>query len=338
MIKRCTKIDWLCYTDKYHDISEVCELWFPYFGEPVSAQGFYGYNDRFCGNGINVHFNGGAERGILVEISGTGTNLLYQQGFMLEEFIAKEITQHEYYHVTRIDLAHDYFADDEADFFPFDSMIDAVNELRFVSNIHKNGRSVQIVSAPRAFDTYGIPTATVYLGAAQSATRLRVYNKLGEQTSKCKGNPLLPDVFDGRELKQWIRFEFQLRDLSATALTILQSVYSLNDVFIGIIRRYIRFVDRVTTNVTESPVCDWWSAFLQLSDVQNLFISRTLGDVSLKSMTRYVKAASSALYTFVQVYGIDALYQLIEEAKTSLPTKYRVLIPTKPHNLCLIGV
>lgn len=337
MIKRLTKIDWFCYTDKYHDIAEVCELWFPYFGEPVSAQGFYGYKDRFCGNGINVHFNGGVERGVLVEISGTGTNLLYQQGFMLEEFITNEITQHEYYNVTRCDLAHDYFADDESDFFPFESLIDAVNDLRFVSNIHKNGRSVQIVSAPRAFDTYGIPTATVYLGSAQSATRLRIYNKLGEQISKCKGNPLLPDVFDGGELKQWIRFEFQLRDDSATAFTVLQSVHSLDDTFIGIISRYIRFVDKVMANSTQSPVCDWWTKFLTLSNVRNLFISRTLGDVSLKSMTRYVKSASSALFTFVQVYGLDALLEVITEAKSSLPTKYRVLIPKQPHSCCLIG-
>lgn len=261
---RETKIDWLSYTDKFHDLGEVCEQWFPYFGEPVPFVGRYGYKDRFSSVGIDVMYNGGESRAntIFTDISGQGTNTLYNQDLKLEDFIVDELIQHDYYNITRLDVAHDFFADSEEDFFPFYKMIEAFNEFRFVSKIHKNGRSCNIVSAPSACSINGVPDCTLNFGSPSSEIRLRVYNKLAERTAK---NAPIPDVFDGNEVKQWIRFELQLRGEPAKAFCSLLGLHSITTVFLNVLKRYIRFVDVFVEGQSQtSPVCDWWEQFTNI--------------------------------------------------------------------------
>ncbi len=260
------KIDWLTFTDKYHDIGELYAEWFDRFGDFISFAGRHGYHDRFTATGCDLLFNGSnAAMGCCVDINGTGTNLLYDQGFRLEDYIRSTIVMQPYYNVSRLDVCLDYFADTEEDMFPFDKLIDRVNNLKFVSHVSKNGRSIHIDSAPSAISTYGgQPYATVYIGSPQSETRLRIYNKLGERIAKSKDDsPVVPDVFDGREVKQWIRFEFQLRDVSATAFCGLIIDHALDEVFTSYLARYIRFIEDCNdSNPTRAPVCEWWTSFL----------------------------------------------------------------------------
>lgn len=261
------KIDWLTFSDKYHDISEVYTDWAERFGEYVSTGGKHGYRDGFYANGCDILYNGHSfNMGCCINITGKGTNLLYDQGFKLEDYIRSTIVKEPYYNVSRLDVCLDYFADCDEDMFPFDKLIDHVNNLNFVSKIHKNGRSIHIDSAPAAFNTaVGQPTATVYLGSPGSETRLRIYNKLGEQMAKARGDaPVIPDVFDGREVKQWMRFEFQLRDVAAFAFCGLLIDNPINVVFTSLLSRYIRFVEPSLTesNMSRWNTCGWWSLFL----------------------------------------------------------------------------
>lgn len=270
------KIDWLSFSDKFHDISELYSEWQQYFGEFVSFGGRYGYRDRFSANGCDLLFNPPATvhaMGCMVDINGTGTNLLYEQGFKLEDYIRSVLCNYGYYNVSRLDVCLDFFADCEEDMFPFDKLIERVNTLNFVSKVHKCGRSIHIDSAPSAFNTPGSqPTATVYIGSPKSETRLRIYNKLGEQFAKSRGDkPVVPDVFDGKEVKQWIRFEFQLRHVSAISFCGILIDHDLHDVFISLLNRYVRFVEHMNyANVSENPVCDWWSNFL--GDIPKIII------------------------------------------------------------------
>lgn len=263
MVKKRYKVDWFTVTDKFHDLSEVSSLWFQYFGEPVDFPGRYGYKSRFTAEGVSVLYDGG-NRGICTDINGTGTNILYNQGFVLEDYIRSVVTVEPYYHITRLDVAMDYFADTEEDCFPFQKLIDCVNEGRFVSKVHKNGNSCTLVYGIDPGKKFHDPICTVTIGSKHSDIKLRIYNKLAEQKSK-KCGYIPTDIFDDGEKEplQWLRFEFELRSERAEQFAALLRKDTLQNNFDAVLSKFIRFVDDYNlANPQLSPVCDWWDNFV----------------------------------------------------------------------------
>lgn len=271
--KMSVKLDWLAYSVKGMLPEEVMAFWSPYFTGFVDRKlGRYFFKCGAAAPGINVYWDSvtpDAKDSVMVEISGSGCDILYSRGFVVEDFVRDELIAKDCYHISRLDVCCDYFADDEVDFFPYDKLIDCANEYRFVSRIHRNGRCVRFSSAAKAESTYGTPGTTVYFGSAGSDTRLTTYNKLLERKVKTKrGTPDLPDFFDGRELKQWLRFEFRLRDNSALSFAVLLKANTLTEAFMGVLKNYITFTDghhdrtKGNTAFYTTP-CSWWVKFLE---------------------------------------------------------------------------
>ena len=273
------KLDWLAYTVKGMLLEEVMAFWAPYFAGFVARRtGRYFFRQGVSGTGINIYWDSAtpdAADSVMVEISGEGCDILYSKDFIVEDFLRDTICKDDSYHLSRIDVCCDIFADDESDFFPYDKLIDAANEYRFVSRIHRNGRCVRFSSAAKAESTYGTPGTTVYFGSPGSDCRLTTYNKLLER--KVKRHPDLPDVFDGKELKQWLRFEFRLRDKSALGFSVLLLKNTLTEAFMGVLKNYITFTDDENDRrhgVERCTVSKWWTDFL--ASFAKLFILRTL--------------------------------------------------------------
>ena len=164
-----------------------------------------------------------------------------------------------YYNITRLDVAMDYFSDTPEDCFPFQKLIDCVNEGRFVSKVHKNGNSCTLVYGIDPGKKFNDPICTVTIGSKHSDIKLRIYNKLAEQKSKkCGFVPL--DIFDGEEKEplQWLRFEFEFRSERAEQFAALLKKDTLGNNFDGLLSKFIRFVDELdVANPQRSPVCAW---------------------------------------------------------------------------------
>lgn len=331
MIKKRYKIDWLTVTDKFHDVSQVCNLWFQLFGEPVSMPGRYGYYDRFTAEGVSVLYNGG-NRGVCTDINGTGTNILYGQNFILEDYLRSVVCLEPYYNITRLDVAMDYFADSEDDRFPFDKLIQALKECRFVSKVHKNQKSVTFTEGLNPNNMYRDPVMTVTIGSKSSDIKLRIYNKLAEQKSK-KCGYIPTDIFDdGKEPLQWLRFEFELRSERAEQFAALLRKDTLEHNFDGLLSKFIRFVDELdVANPQRSPVCDWWESFVSCFVTFLLCEHQSEPVVTEEKLKTYVTQTRNAAYTYAQVFGWEALLDLICDGEYGLPPKYQLLISGYRH-------
>ncbi len=292
MKMRLTKIDWLSYTDRVNSLDTIVSMWQSIFGEFTRGEGRIGYRDGLRAFGITILYNPSHDEkrmGIHIDITGQGCDMLYSSGFDVFGFITQVLISSEDYGISRLDVAHDYFADDEADFFPYDDLVRSFNELRFVSPVHRTPTSIYSHHSPVVGETCS--RDTIYFGSAKSPKRLTIYNKLAEKNDKGLSVPKIEGL---GEIKQWIRFEFRLRnelaDLFVLALksedlkpstpimktlspderSDLENQLTLTIVFIKLLSKHVRFVTKIGVNSSEnrSPVCDWWSEFV---DIDTLF-------------------------------------------------------------------
>lgn len=335
MNKVSSKFDWVAYTDRIHQPEEIMAFYAPYFVEFVAREsGRYFYRQGASAPGINIYWDNktpDAEDTVMVEISGTGCDLLYNMGFDLNRHLKDIRAAGSDYHVNRLDPCLDFFADDEVDFFPYDKLVDRANSYSFVCPVHKNARSIRFASAAGFENTYGMPGTTCYFGAAGSDCRLTTYNKLLERKAKCKKNqtPDLPDVFDGRELKEWIRFEYRLRNESAEGFLdlLIKHNKTMTETILGLLKRYITFVDDDRDSdkrlrKERSVICQWWSDFLE--NVHELFIMRTSHNISPDQTIEHVKRNARSLGEFVDLCGEEALYELVVWGRANYRAKNKI--------------
>lgn len=328
------KIDWLAYSVKGFEPEEVIAQWAPYFGQfTLCDYGYHCFKSSARAEGVTVMWNSPTEDAagrVYVEITGTGTNILYRAGFDFEKFLRDSILD-ENIKLSRIDPCLDYFADDESDFFPYDKLLEKALDYSFVARFHRNSKSVRFVGAARGEDTYGIPATTLYLGSAASECKLTIYNKLRERLDKCeKGAPCdLPYIFEGDNyIKEWIRFEFRLRDKSANGFALLLFDNPLPTVFLGVLRNFINFVEDPehikNKGLRDVTVCDWWEELLSMS--VKLKILRTSGEKSLQKVIAHVKRNMQPIACAVLAFGEEWLYEQIVEARQILKPKYQVAL------------
>ena len=177
------------------------------------------------------------------------------------------------YHLTRIDLA-----------------IDDRNEKPYftIEQIKKKCEKYEFISRCSKFDFdessfIGSTTAkTVYIGKKGSDISFRFYDKDKEVCMK-KNIP-----YD--EMKSWKRTEIQLRGKMAhnTAMLLVEG-NPLGDITFGILKQYLRFVVKDTSNENRSKweTCDFWNRFI--GAVEPLKLETVNKDTDMKDTQKWLE-------------------------------------------------
>lgn len=299
-------VDWLTFSTKIWSIDHIKSLLGLVDVPWEAAQyGRYGYKYRDVFNGVSI-LSGGRENedgvddmGICVEISGQGCRTLETYGnvdwFSLFDILDCEENE---FHVTRLDLA-------------FDDHVGILDKLRLKldtddGNYRSKFRSWEI--------QYGNLGFSIYHGSRKSQVMIRIYYKAAER-----------GLLDGTH---WIRVELQLRDENASgAIRAFMQHKKLGTVFSGILATYLVYCEECAdSNKSRWPVADYWAQLIQ--GVDQIHIAATPGvDYNIFHLQSFlVNTAGGALYTWVEIFGVNALYPLIGSRKYKLNPKHKRLL------------
>ena len=150
--------------------------------------------------------------------------------------------------ITRLDLAIDdigcnYFTVNEVDCF------------------YHQGRIVSKTRTFRHTTSYngsGCDGNTIYFGRRTSDVFLRVYDKYLEQNRKEKKSDSLPF-----NITSWVRWEMELKNERANAaVDSIVAGMDLGEVIVGILSRYIRFINLDDSNRSRCSTVEKWQSFI----------------------------------------------------------------------------
>jgi len=292
-------VDYLTFSSKSLQISDLKELLNLYEVEFVAGKGRNGWLNCEYSNGIRIFWGGRDDVG--VEMSGSGCRFLETcndnnfDWLNLFDFI---LERQDDVNVSRLDIA----CDDKDAILSMESIIDCVKTRHYISR------------ARRCVWTGGDEEQVIF-GAPSSDTRLRIYNKALERGVK----------------EHWIRVEFQFRDNSADSFIKHYCQHrDIGYVYSGVLNNYLRYIDGnpadTNRNYDKLHVMEWWEDFVQGSHKLKMIASPGI-EYNLQSLYDYIKVqVAPSLKAFVHASGgdITPLLSMIREARLS--KKQRELI------------
>lgn len=203
-------------------------------------------------------------------------------------------------HVSRIDIA----CDDHAGALDMDQIIDKVqhNEI----NSRMSARSVLV-----SWDGLAKSGATVYIGAALSAFRLRIYDKALEQGTK----------------GPWVRVEMVMRAEQANAFVhqVTQGA-PIGQLAARVLNDKFAFIERDDSNISRCSVCSWWADFVGSLEYLHL-VTRPELQQSVAGIERWVTdQVAPSLSVLVETFGVQYLVEIALSAADRLTDRQKALI------------
>lgn len=203
-------------------------------------------------------------------------------------------------HVSRIDIA----CDDRSGALDMDKIIEKVqhNEI----NSRMSARSVLV-----SWDGLYKNGATVYIGSASSAFRLRIYDKGLEQGTK----------------EHWVRVEMVMRADNANSFVsqVVQGA-PVGQLAARVLNDKFSFIERDDSNISRCSVCSWWADFVETLETMHL-VTRPQLDLVVNRVDRWVRGqVAPSLAVLAQTYGIAHVVEIALTAFDRLNEQQRALI------------
>lgn len=289
--------DWLSFTSKKHSPRELIHALGLDDAPWETVKGARGYKDRLYFSCISIHYNGRADMGVWVELSGQGCRTFETLSTLPDcwkdifWFIFKEDLK-----VTRLDVAFD----DHTGLLDLDTMERDTKAQEFVSKC--DWWTV----------TYGSPGMTLEFGSPKSDVRIRIYDKARERN--CEAGT------------HWIRVEIQLRDDRAKKFLELDG--PVGDNFCGVLLNYLRYVDpdELDSNRWRWPIKDYWGDFLCGAQAISIYEKPGM-DYNFDRCHNYVvNMAGNAVDAYIKISGIEGLQRALKERSSKPNPKYDRLI------------
>lgn len=300
-------IDWITFTTKIWSVSDLKSVMgmsdVPW---EMAEYGRYGYKLREVFNGVNVMYEGRRNKdgiddmGICVEASGQGCRALETFGkIQWLSFVQWLLDPDNEVKITRLDLAFDDHS----------GILDKLQlKLDTDDGYYKsNFRNWEI--------RYGNCGFSIYHGSKQSKVMIRIYDKAAER-----------GLLDGTH---WIRVEMQLRDDNASgALAAYLQHQDLGSVYGGILKTYLVYLvgsDR-DSNKARWEVAPYWEHLIQ--GAARIHIAAAPGvEYNIFHLEHFLRdTAGGALKTWIQIFGMDSLPELLKQRKSRLNPKHKQLL------------
>lgn len=318
-------IDWLSFTvtDTLLSVNDVISLLGFDSGRFMTLDhGSNGYKSALKLNGfdIRVLFDGNDDMGIHVDISGSSipeAMNAFKQSLLTDcpfgqyydkdfdaSFLASWLSKiRSVGHFTRVDLAVD---DLGCNFFSTDDFVTVLNKGLCVSKFRT---WENLVSSSLGADC--VKTGhTIYLGAAQSDFRLRVYDKQLEQKMKTQED----------SGQKWVRWELQLRRGRADQAAIqLINKDNLGSVCVGVLSNSLRMIENDDSNRSRCSVNPLWQKFIDGIARLSLYVAPLQKSIDrMKNWVRKQVAPSIASLYLAESGDIGFFQRLIDGGLTRL--------------------
>lgn len=294
-------IDWLTFTTVIWSESDLIHL--------LGLDGInweerdcyrYGYRHMKTYGGISILTDGHQDiMGICVEFSGQGCRS-FESFSSLGWIPLFDILTEKYneFRITRIDLAFD----DHTGILDLNWILDDTDD-----HIYRSRSKWWKVE-------YGSTGTTIYHGSPQSKIRCRIYDKAMERGCE--------------EGTHWVRVELMLRSDNATgAINSILATGDIGQTFRGILSNYLVYCEPSDdTNRSRWPVADYWDQLL--NGVAAIHIASQPGvEYNVFRLQRYLTdQAGGAMFTWIQIAGLDSLEELTRDRRNKLNPKHKLLL------------
>ena len=329
-------IDWFSFSSRIDSFDSFCKLLgLDHVNWEFRSYSANGYTNTYYFEGISIHDAGynsyrfkGTDseqevKGAWLEMSGSGCRAFETWGHgNWQKLLDYAVENVDNITANRIDIAYDDFVG----YLDMNKIIDDTRKKNFVSKF----RSCQIIES---FKNDSDETAyTVEHGRMKSDTYIRIYDKRLEQNAQ--------EFTD-----HWVRNEIMLRHKRALALMMLLSdeyeykdgfrilkseKKPLNEAYMLIMNNYLRYIEPsdTDTNKWRSPVAAHWKNFSEAVTSYRVSLwSIEKVDYNTGRLDNFVEnMASSAIFTYVTIHGVDKLLDVCNKKQSILAPKYQYLI------------
>lgn len=294
-------VDWLTFSTCIWSESDLIDMLQLNDVAWEDKDGFrYGYRHLKTYGGMTILSDGHQENmGICVEFSGQGcrsfesfSDLGWMQLFQML------MSEYNEFRVSRIDLAFD----DHTGILDLEQMLYDTDEHRYRSR----SRWWKV--------EYGSTGTTIYHGSPQSKIRVRIYDKALER-----------GLTDGTH---WVRVELMLRDYNAVgAINSILETGELGKTFSGILSNYLVYCEESDdSNRSRWPVADYWAKLLEGATAIHIAV-RAGVEYNVFRLQSYLRdQCGGAIYTWMQLEGLDSLEELVKERRSRLNPKHKALL------------
>ena len=285
--------DWLSFTSKVHTPEDLIAALGLAHVPWAETKGARGYRDRKYFSCISIHYNGRADMGVWVELSGQGCRTFESLSTVGWEKLFQFI-QINGLKITRLDVAYDDHI--------------GLLDIRQISGDTQAG---MYVSKSDYWETVlSSKGSTVQVGSPQSKVLIRIYDKAAER---------------GKYDEHWIRVEIQLRDDRAIQFT--KIALPIGQAFAGVLLNYLRYVlPGEDSNKWRWPMTAYWCALVE--DAERISIYQAPGmEYNEERCKRYVvNQAGNAIAACLEMYGLEEFEKMIQERPTMQNPKYDMVV------------
>lgn len=331
-------IDWLDFSSRVDSFETMAELIGMSNVKWEIFKGVSGYSCRYSFQGISIHWAGnnsvrfaGSEneqevKGARLEMSGSGCRAFETWGNgnwqKLLDYIVENV---ENISVNRFDMAYDDFLG----YLDMDKLLEDTRNRNFVSKARKC-QIIESFSNDTSESAY-----TINHGRMKSDLSIRIYDKRLEQNAQ-------------EFTSHWVRNEIMLRhDRAFSAISLLCDEYEyhgsggasrklvaekkpISEAYFLIMNNYLRYIEPsdTDTNKWRAPIAEHWKKFYESVTTYRISLwSKEKVDYNTIRLDNFVEnMASSAIFTYISVHGVDKLLEICNGKSALLAPKYRMLI------------
>ena len=328
-------IDWFSLTTSISSPQDIIEMLGMSSCPFIETRGANGFKDRLYFNCISIHYHeheGVNHQGLVwLDMSGQGCRAFETLGHgnfdVLFDYVLDNPND---VHITRLDIAYDDFNG----LLDLDAIVEDSRCGNFVSKCRKGNIGQCYVEEGFNKDN-GI---SVTHGRHRSEVLVRIYDKAAERNRS-------------DEIPHWVRCEIVLkRDRayefiklsrpefkyvwdkdSDTFRTVKISKGDTIDYLYGtVINHYLRYItpSETDSNKWRAPLAEHWERFVNsiTRESKSLYVNPGMEYNALKLHHTVINKFGGCIYTYIKIFGISNLVELVTERAYKLNPKYKMLI------------
>lgn len=288
----------------------------------IDTYGSKGYQHRYYYDGVSIMFGGRDE--IWCEMTGQGCRVYESYGNNDWYGLAYQILENEYSHMTRLDVAYDDFNG----LLDLDAILEDVKSGSWVAKCKK-------IHNQEDYGHLGINGHCIMCGERGSSIACRIYDKAQERNR-------------ADEINHWVRCELQIRHKHADNFLYylladdVNSIYGieidnnrrLDALYFAVLTHFVRFIDldaNSDSNLWRKPLSKHWEKFVSSYHGNKISLYSAPGvDYNILKFCYTVEEQYGAMiYTYIEIFGIDELENVVKPKQFKLNKKYQSIIESE---------